>query len=646
MPIFTQFGTLTFSPTSTYDLQVSFDEDTPYTSQVDFRPRRGRFPLREAFRLQERVLTATILNRSGASVAQFWRDCFRTFAPGGTVALYATHDQTGGSIYTEVDIVSIGKDHSTPNSRIHVDAVAADPVWRDLTPSSVTAVAGTIVNSGDYPALPQITIGPNLTTILRRRIAVVDNSGRGQSNYFVRARVNTSAVWGTFSPTAAMFDAYYRGRRIPFGIGQGVSLAGGTIGGTATTFDFRIDLPPSGTALVDLYYSAFISNSETPNRLDYAQLDYSTNTNFAGNGTICWNYYGLSTMPNGAAFSWVPAKTGQTLSGWSYGLIAESGSNAQFAVRPDDTLLNDADSMVTVLGSGAAASNALTNLRRILTAWSRNQIWKVSVTGTSGVWTITHLANDGTQATTSELDFNASASQVQTALAALSTIGSGNVSVTASGQNWFITFQSTLAGMTQNLQINVGTVTSATGEVVQTPVGPNVRAFVRYRTAGQLNWTDAWTTTTAGTVDTAIDVPGAVMLAVGIEPYGTAMTSGGTLRVQNVANSAQVVLGSDVPAVTVGAAGTAWLLHGSHVNSTTNPQSAQPGTITFTNVLTDGTLTVDAYNAQITPGTLVWYGDIAFSNPDQWFSFACGSNAVSGTVGGTISYAFQRRWIV
>lgn len=80
-----------------------------------------------------------------------------------------------------------------------------------------------------------------------------------------------------------------------------------------------------------------------------------------------------------------------------------------------------------------------------------NEVQRVTVTGgpTGGTFTLT---KDG-QAT-SGLAPNVSGAAMQTALAALSTIGAGNVSVTGSGP-WDVTFQGALAGT------NVGQMTAA-----------------------------------------------------------------------------------------------------------------------------------------------------------------------------------------
>lgn len=542
MPRLLTFGTLTFSSTSMYDARVEAGAAAPFAAQVDLRPRRSRHPARDGFRLSERTLSVTILNRSQTDIARFWRDVFRTFAPvPSTATLTATHDQTGGTVMLDVDVTNVQQDTGGRDlSMIHVDCLAADPIWRDTADGTVVATGGTVVNSGDFPALPRVVVTPNLTGVKRRRITVSDNTGRGLGNYFVRAKVDTSGLGLTAASQLVMF---YKGRAIPFYAGAATGT-GGTVGGTATNVDFRVDLPPSSSNYVDLYYGTAIANTDTANRLDYGQLYGASND--LGNGTIVWSDLSITTAPAGAAFSWTPAKVGQSVSGATTGLTAEGTAlyavgleGVRFQVAADDSLPDDVDGMVTVVGTDGAFNGLTTLERRFYT-------------------------NGG------------------------------------------------------------------------------CRAFVRGRDAGGLVWRDIWTSTTAGTYTGDLQVSFCVQLAVGVEPI--AGTAAGTLDVfnGNIAGTYLVIRAGQEPSVSVGSAGTAFLLNGTLANGT-NGQSVRFGTVLMDN----DTLSIDAYAQTITTaGTTPWYGDVQFSDPDQWFSWPVGSNALSGVIGGTVSYEYRRRWII
>lgn len=543
MPNIIGFGTLTFSPTSTYAAGVEWSDDTPYSAQVDLRPRRSRFPALDSTRLSERTLAVTILNRSQSSAAQFWRDVFRTFAPvPATATLTATHDQTGGTIGLDVTVTNIVRNGDRAFSEMRVDCLAADPIWRDVTAGTVTVTSGTVVNSGDFPALPQIVVTPNTNWLTRRRITVIDNSGRGLANYFIRAAVPTNGSNGISA--ASQMVVYYKGRSIPFGVGYPTG-SGGTVGGTATALDFRIDVPPNGSSYVDVYYGTVLSNTDTANRFTYGEL-YSASSDLS-NGTIVWHDLFATTAPAGATFTWVPAKAGQSVQGVTSGLTAEgtalyspSIGGVRLQLANNDSLPNDIDSIAVVTGVNGGLGAALTSLERRF------------------------YTNGG------------------------------------------------------------------------------CRAFVRYRTADQLVWTDSWTSTTAGTFTAALDVSNAVQIVAGIEPISG--TASGTLDLinGNIAGT-YLALGTGGPTVTVSGTALAYMLAGTLSNTTTG-DSIRFGTILMDNDV----LSIDTYAQTITTaGTSPFYGDIVPSNADNWLPLAVGGNTISGSPGGgTTSYVYKRRWII
>ncbi len=74
------------------------------------------------------------------------------------------------------------------------------------------------------------------------------------------------------------------------------------------------------------------------------------------------------------------------------------------------------------------------------------QVISVDAAVTGGTFTLTFNGQ-----TTAALAWNATVAQVQAALAALSTVGAGNVSVSLNGSgDWVVTFQSALGGTNVN----------------------------------------------------------------------------------------------------------------------------------------------------------------------------------------------------
>jgi hypothetical protein len=145
-------------------------------------------------------------------------------------------------------------------------------------------------------------------------------------------------------------------------------------------------------------------------------------------------------------------------SAWGYGGRKEIGFTAELAINA--TTHADVSDVFETAGS------LMTERRwRILTRGSRlttqNEIQVVTLneTPTGGTFT---LAFEG--ATTTALPYNESSANVQTALRALATIGSPNVTVTGSaGGPYTVTFVSALASQPQLLIVGNGTLLTGAG---------------------------------------------------------------------------------------------------------------------------------------------------------------------------------------
>jgi hypothetical protein len=96
----------------------------------------------------------------------------------------------------------------------------------------------------------------------------------------------------------------------------------------------------------------------------------------------------------------------------------------------------------------------------------------VTLTGppTAGTFTLTYGGH-----TTTALNFNAAATDLQTALTALSSIGAGNVSVTGpTGGPWVVTFQGTLGGQAIATMTATSSLTGGSVSVATTTPGPSI----------------------------------------------------------------------------------------------------------------------------------------------------------------------------
>jgi hypothetical protein len=94
--------------------------------------------------------------------------------------------------------------------------------------------------------------------------------------------------------------------------------------------------------------------------------------------------------------------------------------------------------------------------------WQQNQAYSLTITGspTGGTFAITVVV-DGVSATTSGLAYNANAAAIQTAIRALSNVGSGNANVTGSGP-FAIEFVSGLANTPVTLTADGALLTGGT----------------------------------------------------------------------------------------------------------------------------------------------------------------------------------------
>lgn len=174
----------------------------------------------------------------------------------------------------------------------------------------------------------------------------------------------------------------------------------------------------------------------------------------------------LVTPPTSAT----DAETWSNTQGEAHGFSTESAANEVQLVTISGSptggtfLLGFGDSETSALAYNASAATVQTALRSLIsipvTGAGTNDVQTLTVTGspTGGTFTITF----GGQ-TTSAIAYNATAATVQTALQALSTIGSGNVTVTGSaGGPWTVTFGGQLGHALESLETTTQSLTGGT----------------------------------------------------------------------------------------------------------------------------------------------------------------------------------------
>lgn len=159
--------------------------------------------------------------------------------------------------------------------------------------------------------------------------------------------------------------------------------------------------------------------------------------------------------------------------------VTKSGSLYTVEFTDIDGSANQAQMTASVFSSSVSMSKRLTTTTTDGIV-GNNEVQKIAIQGTAtgGTFTLTFAGQ-----TTSSIAYNAGASTVSTALQALSSIGSGNVSVTGSAGLWTVTFQGSMAK--QNVDQLTAT-SSLTGSA-----SANVTIATTTASAGPNHWDTA-----------------------------------------------------------------------------------------------------------------------------------------------------------
>jgi hypothetical protein len=345
MPDFTAFDGVTINGASAYRVFTRYGEDGPYTAEPQLRPIIGRTPTRDGIIYAGRSFPF-IVDRAGSTAdAQWQEDVQEIFTPNkGERVLTATAN--GVTVTLNVDVTELRR---TTHSRFEGVFHAADPYWKSTTTS--TDSASPLTQSGNVDALPVITVTPASATMRRVRATITDTSGRGLVNYPYRITFDST---GVSAAAAADYIAFYNGRAIPFYVAN--------LNNAATTMDVRLDIPPSGSSFVDIFYGSSVNNTITAQTLDDGghELTDATYTNTR------WVFHHdqfdrISTRPP-ATGVWRLGKIGNVIAGTSFGITTLSTTGITFSVKPNSSLANDADAIVLTVGAEAGTTNALDGL--------------------------------------------------------------------------------------------------------------------------------------------------------------------------------------------------------------------------------------------------------------------------------------------
>lgn len=200
----------------------------------------------------------------------------------------ALHTITGDLGGTEVSIEAAFGRAVLPSGQlacVAVPALAPSQFWR-TTGALTSSTSGTSTNNGNAPAAPRITIRPTTGTVLRRRITLTENTGRGLVGHPLRITINT-----TGASVAAGSDLLlmWQGRPQLF---QAQNL-----NNASTLLDAHFSLKHSGSTFADLLYGAAVTNTVTANQLPPGGFDYA----HAAFSNSNWVFRSTATTLNGIA---------------------------------------------------------------------------------------------------------------------------------------------------------------------------------------------------------------------------------------------------------------------------------------------------------------------------------------------------------
>jgi hypothetical protein len=474
----------------------------------------------------------------------------------GTVNLTGTQTNTGATLQTTAGTSWNLNGGTVLNGNVSVASGTQLNVF--TTSSALTNV--TLAGTTNVAAGATLTINQGLTLNSGAvQISGVQNSGGGGQNpaSVVVAGTGTQTIGGTgqivFAGSTGPSTVDSFNTNAPLAIGSGVSVVNTTGNGSLGSASQPLTI--NGTVTASTGFSISINGS--------AVGVGGTGVLNAAGGTVALpspsNYAG-GTLTGG---TW-QASAGGTLRGFSGTIttaaagILLDGPTAHFFVGSGGT--TDALSGLATIANGGSltvrngrtflAQGGLTVQTGGTLAGSGaavlNEVQTVTVSGAAGTFTLTFNGQ-----TTGALAFNVPASggsgntaSVQNALSALSSIGSGNVTVTGNnGGPYTVTFQGSRAGANQPQITGAGsggaTVTTATvQDGGQATIDGNVTnsgtvAPGGASTAGTLSITGTYSQTSGGTLSIEL---GGTVAGTGYDQLkvsGTA-TLDGTLAVSDI----------------------------------------------------------------------------------------------------------------
>lgn len=329
-------------------------------TNISLDERIDSFPEAISFSFREKNLLINLTPTAGTSSQTFYTNVNRYFTPnGGTFSnkrlrvIQGLHDDASTVINASCYINTLQR---TAINLYQVSATIPKGKW--ATTTLTTDSATPVVNNGNVSVFPNIALSFASNARYRSITFTVLSTRLGIQDYPVTFTADTT---GVSAASASNYIFFMNGVSVPITISAANNAS--------SKFWVRVNCPSGTTVTGYLFYGSTVSSdkcqlfgaSDSVYQAGGMDLTNSTNSSWI------WTGSDILTYPFSTGV-WKPGKIGISQEGTSYGMTFSSTAWNGFSIENDNSLANDADCMLLVVGhNGAGTSNALSGFVTQLT---------------------------------------------------------------------------------------------------------------------------------------------------------------------------------------------------------------------------------------------------------------------------------------
>jgi len=331
-------GAQAVNGTTPYRVLMLADANDSWNAQAEYETKPASYPAYLGTTHDPRVLPFTLLKQGAtpATINEWYQDALRVFNPGAIMTIKGVW--RGITVERQMQVT---RWTNVTGARVEGEfSAVGDPYWQTEA-QATSSLSPLTVSAGNAPALPVITVTATQTCSYIRA-TITDIWGRGLQAYPVRLTINTVGIITNNLQVAA----FHQGRIVPTHVFDPNTAS--------TTIWAVVDVPPGGTAIIDLFYGTAIFNA-LAQELESGGLDFINSSNFYWQ----WSNFALFRTAPSRAGTWRPIKRGQILTSLIYELeTASAGSSSMYVANAtaNSGLPSDMDGYQLTLGVPAGAS--------------------------------------------------------------------------------------------------------------------------------------------------------------------------------------------------------------------------------------------------------------------------------------------------